>query len=171
MTHPVAWLVLLVVAGVAGACHGNAVERPSGSPARVVAAFSLMAGGERGPRPSNGFDRLRIPPETTDMQLSLAIPRLAHSDRIRAELQAIDGGAVTALPPPVVDASSRGTTVSVLLPVPADGDYVLRLHRVTGEEADVLATTAFRITRLRSAPSTPFTEAAGRGRPGVSSGP
>lgn len=153
----VAWIALLVVAGAAAALLWRPLAPPSNPRGRVVFAFTLLGGGERGPRPSNGFDRLRIPADVTDIQLSLAIPGPAQGDRFTAELQAIDGGAARALGAPIVEPSSAGATVSIAMPVPPDGDYVLRLRRVSGSGSEVVATSAFRITRLRQteAPSRP----------------
>lgn len=148
----VAWAALLAVASVAGARYWNPLERPTAAKDRLVVAYTLLAGGERGPRPSNGFDRIRIPPDTTEVQLSLTMSRPAAGERFGAELQAIDGGEVTALQSPIVDASSAGATFSVVMKAPPDGDYVLRLRRIAERESEVVSTTAFRVTRLRSVP-------------------
>ena len=149
LARRVAWVALLAVAGVAGVGYRHPFERWPDAKDRVVAASILLAGGERGPRASNGFDRIRIPAETTEVQLSLTVSKLQLGERLEAELEAVDSGEVTTLPPPIVEASSAGSTVSVVMPAPPDGDYVLRLRGVTGG-SEVLSTSAFRITRLRS---------------------
>jgi hypothetical protein len=113
---------------------------------RVVAAFTLT-GGDVAPHVPNGYDRLRIPPDATDLRVSVAIAPPAAEDRLDASVQSVDSGAIVARPVPVVDRSNRRAVASVILPVPPDGDYVLRIRRVAGADIEVLVTTAFRVTR------------------------
>lgn len=146
-------LTLLVAAWVAARI--GITTRPSDHAApqrtahgRVVLAYNLSAAGERGPRSSNGFDRIRVPPQTTEVQLSLMTSEPGPGERFEAELQSIDGGGAIPLPDPRVDPSSRGAMVSVTMPAPADGDYVLRLRLVAGTSSQVVVTSAFRVSRI-----------------------
>lgn len=150
------WLValtLLVVAWVATRIW--IAPRPSDGAAlestgrgRLVLAYYLAAAGERGPRSSNGFDRIQVPPQTTDVQLSLMTSMPGAGERFEAELQSIDGGGAIPLPGPTVTPSSRGAMVSVTMSAPPDGDYVLRLRLVAGRSSQVVVTSAFRVSRI-----------------------
>lgn len=152
------WVVALTMLVVAWAAARIWVStRPSDGAAlessgrgRVVLAYNLSAAGERGPRSANGFDRIRLPAHTTDVQLSLATSRLEPGERFEAELQSIDGGGAIPVPGPTVDPSSRGAMVSVTMRAPPDGDYVLRLRLVTGTSSQVVTTSAFRVSRIPS---------------------
>ncbi|MBY0494540.1 MAG: hypothetical protein K2Y23_10010 [Cyanobacteria bacterium] len=146
-------LTLLVAAWVATRVGSG--TRPSDRAAsqptaqgRVVLAYNLSAAGERGPRSSNGFDRIRVPAQTTEVQLSLMTSKPGPGERFDAELQSVDGGGAIPLPSPTVDPSSRGAMVSVTMPAPADGDYVLRLRLVAGASSQVVVTSAFRVSRI-----------------------
>lgn len=146
-------LTLLVVAWAAARI--GIATRPSGRAAphttaqgRVVLAYNLSSAGERGPRSSNGFDRIRVPPQTTDVQLSLMTSMPGAGERFEAELQSIDGGSALPLPGLTVDPSSRGAMVSVTMPAPPDGDYVLRLRLVARTSSQVVVISAFRVSRI-----------------------
>ena len=141
---PLVWMVVLLAAYVAG----NRVRQAS----HLLFGSALVAVGEKGPWPAQGFDRLRIPRNTADIQLSFAIARPASGERFAAELQSVDGGAVTHPVPLVLQASPAGEMASVTIAAPPDGDYVLRLRRVAGGTAEIVVTKTFRVTRWPTAP-------------------
>lgn len=142
------WMVVLLATYVVGNRTRGAspLEGPSSaSGGRVLFGSALVAAGEKGPWPAQGFDRLRIPRDTADIQLSFAVAVPTNSERFEAELQSVDGGGVTQPSPPVFHASPT-SMASVTVAAPPDGDYVLRLRRA-GRNHEIVVTKAFRVTR------------------------
>jgi hypothetical protein len=148
------WAVVLLATYAVGhrTRQVNSVQSPSsGSGRRVLFGSALVAAGEKGPWPAQGFDRLRIPPDTADIQLLFAVAMPTSGERFEADLQSVDDGPVAQPSPPVFHASPTGGLASVTVPAPPDGDYVLRLRRVAGGNLETVATKTFRVTRWPAA--------------------
>ena len=80
------------------------------------------------------------------MQLSFVVDTPARGARFETEIEPIDGGMVLAFPTQV-EPGRGGTIATVSVPVPPDGDYVLRLRRIAEGQVEVVMTKAFRLTR------------------------
>jgi hypothetical protein len=123
-----------------------------GGAARPVVSRHVLDGsrhttpGERGGETADRFDRLRIPADSTEMQLSFAVDTPLRGARFETEIEPIDGGIVLAFPTSI-EPERDGGTATVTIPAPPDGDYVLRLHRIASGRTDVVLTRAFRLTR------------------------
>lgn len=127
---------------------------------RVVIVASLLAApGERGSEAAHAFDRLRIPADATEMQLSFATElaadlaadfaagAAANGMRFETELVAIDGDGPPQIYDTTIEPGQTGAMARVVVPVPPDGDYVLRLRREDGQRKEIVVTKAFRLTR------------------------
>ena len=144
----------IATAGVAGGQQTWMSRRaapPVAAHSRVIAASSLTAPGERGGGSARMFDRLRIPSDTTEIQLSFATDLAAGAadDGVRfvAELTAIDGDDPPKIYETTIEPKRAGAVARVVVPAPPDGDYVLRLRRGDGARMEIVVTRAFRLTR------------------------
>lgn len=145
--------VLLYAAGHQSGLFNGAGPPPATARGHVIVGSRLMAAGEKGRRSAQSFDRLRIPSDTTEMQLSFIVETPPRGARFETALEAVDGGAVIHAFPTVVEPLHAGGIARVTVPAPPDGDYVLRLHRIVGERVEIVVTKTFRLTRDRKAAS------------------
>jgi hypothetical protein len=112
----------------------------------VIVSSRLPAPEDKGGETAARFDRLRIPADTTEMQLSFAVDTPRRGARFETEIEPIDGGIVLAFPTSIEPGRSGGIA-KVTIPAPPDGDYVLRLHRIADGRTEVMMTKAIRLTR------------------------
>jgi hypothetical protein len=142
------WMAAFAALVGVGTLLWSKIDHPSaGRRERVIAVSTL---GQHDPilRSAAGFERIRIPATATDIQLSLPIAQSTRDERFAAEIVAVDGGLMTKRT--VVDAtvSAGSAMVHVTTAVPYDGDYLLRLRRVTDGDDEVVFTTGFRVVRV-----------------------
>lgn len=138
--------MLVAVLWLAGYA-GRTPSRRGGPVQPITFATTLTAVGEKGLGAAQGMDRVRIPAGTVEIRLSFEIESPNSGEQFVAELDALDDGAVAQRTPPLIEPSPAGATVTVTIAAPPDGDYVLRLRRVAGGPAEIVARHAFRLTR------------------------
>ena len=143
------WCIpLLTAAALAAfsiACRSR-FDRPPAAADRVVVAFTLPAHRANAPEIAAGFERLLLPADATDLQLSIAVGRAVPGDRFRAEIMPVDGGRTLSLPAPLDAALASSVTITTT--APRDGDYLLRLRQMSAAGSEIVLTTGFRVLRL-----------------------
>jgi len=116
---------------------------------RFTMGFTLTAVGEKGAGATQTMDRIAIPADADDIRLTFDVPGAVVGEPYEAQIEALDGAPVAQPGAPRIEQGPTAAVATLMMPAAAwpNGDYVLRLHRRVGGNAEVIATRAFRITR------------------------
>lgn len=117
---------------------------------RTVVAFTLSPVTERGPEAAGGTNVVRIPRDADEVSLRFETIDPGSAVGFDTILQPLERVTAPTARPARVERTAAGALVTLTVAVSdlPDGDYLLRLRRITtGDTPEIVATRAFRVTR------------------------
>jgi hypothetical protein len=123
--------------------------RQTGGPQHVTAVFTLAPVTVRG-QEKDATNVVRVPRDAADVWLRFEMADPGTPAGFDAILEPLDRGPAATPRPARLEPTATGMLVTLTLPASdlKDGDYVLRLRRLTaGDSSDIVATRTLRVTR------------------------
>jgi hypothetical protein len=123
--------------------------RQSGGPQHVAAVFTLAPVTVRG-QDTDATNVVRVPRDAAEVWLRFEMAELGTAAGFDAILEPLDRSLATTPRPARLERTATGMLVTLTMPAGdlKDGDYVLRLRRLTaGDSSDIVATRTLRVTR------------------------
>jgi len=128
----------------------SSLRQQSGGTQHLAAVFTLAPVTVRSQDATDATNVVRVPREAAEIWLRFEMADPGTHAGFDAILEPLEGGLATTPHPARLERTATGTLVTLTLPASdlPDGDYVLRLRRLTaGDTSEIVAARTLRVTR------------------------